>query len=80
MCAEKNDSESKISKYTVGLNDGNFESPTVTFNEIKKGKESKKRRLGLSLSISMKRSLFSITVIIITVIFYLQNMSGKKSD
>lgn len=56
-CAlKKNDSRSKIAKYEVGLNDGNFESPTVTFNEIKRGKESKKRGLGLSLSISIKGS------------------------
>jgi len=53
----KNDSRSKISKYTIGiLNDGNFESPTVTFNEIKRGKESKKCGLGLSFSISIKGS------------------------
>ncbi len=85
LCIEKNDSESKISKCTVGLDDGNFEPPTVTFNEIKKGKESKKRRLGLSLSISMKRSKkccpFCITIIIIITGDLLSaEHVGKKSD
>lgn len=86
-CALKKKTRSKISNHTVGPDDGNSES--VTFNEIKRGKESKNRGLNLSsLSISIQGSKtkcpFCIIVIIIIIkisdLLSDKTCWGKKSN